>query len=57
MITKELIIKYLWVIYALYLLIGSLVVRFNVIDLIYILIFVSTLVYGYILDNKTLDEE
>lgn len=57
MITKELIIKYLWVIYALYLLIGSLVVRFNVIDLIYVLIFISFIVYGYISSKKTLDEE
>lgn len=57
MITKELIIKYLWVIYALYLLIGSLVVRFNIIDLIYVLIFISFIVYGYISSKKTLDEE
>ena len=57
MITKEIIGKYYWAIYALYLLIGSLVVRFNVIDLLYILLFVSILVYGYIINIKTLDEE
>lgn len=57
MITKENIFKYLWVLYALYLLIGSLVVRFNFIDLLYLIVFISFIVYGYIKDSKTLDEE
>ena len=57
MITKGNIFKYLWILYVLYLLIGSLVVRFNVIDFIYVLIFISFIVYGYISSKKTLDEE
>ena len=57
MITKESIFKYLWVFFTLYLLIGSLVVRFNAIDLIYILMFIFLIIKGYILDKKTLDEE
>ena len=56
MITKS-VFKYLWVLYVLYLLIGSLVVRFNFIDLIYIVVFISLITYGDIKDNKTLDEE
>ena len=57
MITKENIFKYLWVSFTLYLLIGSLVVRFNVIDLIYVLMFIFLIIKGYILDKQTLDEE
>lgn len=57
MITKENIFKYLWVSFTLYLLIGSLVVRFNAIDLIYVLTLISFMVYGYISSNKALDEE
>ena len=56
MITKR-IIKYLWVLYVLYLLIGSLVVRFNFIDLVYIVIFLTLIIYGNVKDNKTLEEE
>lgn len=57
MITKENIFKYLWIGCFLYLLIGSLVVSFNIIDLIYIVIFISFMIYGYIIDKRTLDEE
>ena len=57
MITKEFLSKLLWPIYALYLLIGSLVVRFNMLDLLYIVIFISILTIGYVIENKTLDEE
>ena len=57
MITKEFIGKFIWPIYALYLLIGSLVVRFNMLDLLYVFIFTFILIIGHILDYKTLDEE
>ena len=57
MITKEIIGKYLWIGFFLYLLIGSLVVRFDVIDFIYLIFFISFMTYGYIADKKTLDEE
>ena len=57
MITKGNIFKYLWVVFTLYLLIGSLVVSFNFIDLLYTIVFIILITYGYIKDSKTLDEE
>ena len=57
MITKENIFKYLWVFFTLYLLIGSLVVSYNFIDLLYIIVFILFIAYGYIKDSKTLEEE
>ena len=57
MITKGNIFKYLWVVFTLYLLIGSLVVSFNFIDLLYTIVFIMFIAYGYIKESKTLDEE